>query len=131
MSAPAVAPLQVLYVEDNRVTAMLFEQMLRPYGQLALRLAEDSDDALRLVQDWTPQVLVLDNHLPGISGLDLLGQLRALPALADVPAYMCSADELPQDRQRAMAAGFADYWVKPVSPSQVLDTLLAIAAPRR
>jgi PAS domain S-box-containing protein len=118
-AAPASAPpprtsMRLLYVEDNRINALLFEEAMRLLGGFDLRVAEDGADALTLVRDWTPQVLVLDANLPDMSGFEVLRRLRELPALADVPAYMCSADAMPEDIQRARDAGFDGYWTKPI-----------------
>ena len=60
------------------------------------------------------EVLVLDANLPDMNGYEVLARLRALPALAQVPAFMCSADAMPEDLQRARDAGFQGYWTKPI-----------------
>jgi signal transduction histidine kinase/ActR/RegA family two-component response regulator len=124
---PDQAPLQVLYVEDNRINAMLFEEALRPYEQLALTVAEDGQSALNLVAQSAPEVLVLDAHLPDMDGLALLNALRAVPGLTDVPAYMCSADAMPEDIARAKAAGFSGYWTKPIDIRQITTELTQLA----
>lgn len=121
------APLHVLYVEDNRINAMLFEEALRPYPQLSLEIAEDGQMALSMARDKTPDVLVLDAHLPGMSGFDVLRALRTLPLLENTPAFMCSADAMPDDVARATAAGFAGYWTKPIDIQQVTSILCKLA----
>ncbi|MBT9528275.1 MAG: PAS domain S-box protein [Rhizobacter sp.] len=113
--------LRMLYVEDNRLNAILFEEAMRMHSsQIELRVAEDGDQALTLAQDWQPEVLVLDAHLPGVSGFEVLRMLRTLPGLDNVPAYMCSADAMPEDVKRAYEAGFVGYWTKPINVSSVL-----------
>ncbi|RZK99441.1 MAG: PAS domain S-box protein [Rubrivivax sp.] len=121
------APLHVLYVEDNRINAMLFEEALRPYPQLSLEIAEDGQMALSMARDKAPDVLVLDAHLPGMSGFDVLRALRTLPLLENTPAFMCSADAMPDDVARATAAGFAGYWTKPIDIQQVTSVLCKLA----
>ena len=123
----AGAARRVLYVEDNRINAILFEEALRLRSGIDLRLAEDGAEALELVGQWQPDLLVLDSHLPDMSGYELLRCLRELPALAAVPAVMCSADALEQDLQQARAAGFTGYWTKPIDLARVfadIDHLL-------
>ncbi|MDE2402735.1 MAG: PAS domain S-box protein [Burkholderiales bacterium] len=121
-------PLHVLYVEDNRINAMLFEEALRPYSQLSLDIAEDGQMALDMARDKNPDVLVLDAHLPGMSGFDVLKALRTdLPHLASTPAYMCSADAMPDDLARAKAAGFVGYWTKPIDIGHVTTVLCELA----
>ncbi len=122
-----LSPLRVLYVEDNRINAMLFEEALRPYEQIQLDVAEDGQMALSMVRAQAPHVLVLDAHLPGMSGFDVLKALRTLPDMADVPAFMCSADAMPDDIARAKEAGFAGYWTKPIDIVAVTDELCRLA----
>ncbi len=120
-------PLRVMYVEDNRINVLLFEEALRPYPEIELDIAEDGDMALSMAQSKPPHVLVLDAHLPGMSGFDVLAAMRKLPALANAPAYMCSADAMPEDLARAKAAGFTAYWTKPIDIVTVTTTLRQLA----
>ena len=120
------APLRLLYVEDNRINALLFEEAMRVLGGVELQVAEDGAEALRLARRWTPQALVLDANLPDMHGDELLARLRQLPELATVPAFMCSADAMPEDLARARAAGFLDYWTKPIELPKVSAALDAL-----
>ncbi len=129
-SDSANAPMRVLYVEDNRINAMLFEEALRPYPQLELSIAEDGQMALSMALETQPEVLVLDAHLPGMSGFQVLEALRMLPALANVPAYMCSADAMPEDLVKAEKAGFVGYWTKPIDITAVTTELCRLADSR-
>lgn len=126
---PVDAPaLRMLYVEDNRINAILFEEALRLRAGVELRLAEDGAEALEQLRDWSPDVLVLDAHLPGMDGFELLEMLRRQPGLGSVPAFMCSADAMPDDVRRAAQAGFAGYWAKPINIAKILDDLDRIGA---
>lgn len=123
------APLRVLYVEDDRVCALLMAQTMSGEPGIDLVMAEDGAEALAAVaHGWLPDLLVLDGHLPDTSGHALLARLRALPGLRQVPACMCSADDLAEDHQRATAAGFDHYWTKPVPAAVVLACLKALKA---
>jgi CheY-like chemotaxis protein/anti-sigma regulatory factor (Ser/Thr protein kinase) len=122
-SVPAPGSLRMLYVEDNRINAILFEEALRLRGGIDLQVAEDGAEALAMVAQWHPEILVLDANLPDMSGYDVLARLRELPALADVPAFMCSADAMAEDVQRAAAAGFVGYWTKPIDIARVMGDL--------
>lgn len=103
---------------------------MRPYSQLELGIAEDGQMALSMARETAPEVLVLDAHLPGMSGFQVLEALRALPELADVPAYMCSADAMPEDLAKAKKAGFAGYWTKPIDITAVTTELRRLADSR-
>jgi CheY-like chemotaxis protein len=130
-SRPAADPgpvLRLLYVEDNRINAILFEEAIRLRDGVELRLAEDGAEALDQVRDWRPDVLVLDAHLPGMDGFELLDVLRRQAGLDDVPAFMCSADAMPDDMERAAQAGFAGYWSKPINIARIMSDLDRIRA---
>ncbi len=119
--------MRLLYVEDNRLNAVLFEEMLHALPDIEVRVAEGGRQALELAAAWRPDVLVLDAHLPDVTGIDLLPRMRALPGLNTVPAYMCSADTSPEDIASARRAGFDDYWVKPVNIRSVIEALKSLA----
>jgi CheY-like chemotaxis protein len=118
--------MRVLYVEDNRINALLFEEALKLEPDIELRVAEDGTQALAVAGEWQPDLLVIDSHLPDTSGGDLLPKLRALPGMAEVRAVMCSADAQPEDEQAARAQGFADYWLKPIDIPRLLADLRAL-----
>ena len=119
--------MRLLYVEDNRLNALLFQEMLHAIPDVELKIAEQGHEAMQLAMQWHPEVLVLDAHLPDTTGLDLLPRMRALPGLEGVPAYMCSADTSPEDIASARRAGFDDYWVKPVNIQSVIAALKSLA----
>ena len=123
--------LRVLYVEDNRINALLFAEALRHESSIALEIAEDGEQALEMARQCLPEVLVLDAHLPGMSGFDVLRALRLLPGLEHAPAFMCSADAMPEDIQRAMDAGFRGYWTKPIDVVIVTNELTKLAHERQ
>lgn len=132
--APAPAPqvgaqsnlmpkIRLLYVEDNRINALLFEAVLGARPDIELRIAATGWEALDIVEHWIPDVLVLDANLPDTHGVQLLQQMRGLESLKTTPAFMCSADAMEEDVRLARAAGFIDYWIKPVDFDKVLADL--------
>jgi len=119
-------PLRLLLVEDDRVGALLFSQALLDSAWISLRVAEDGAEALALAASWMPQALLLDAHLPDTDGHRLLQRLREQPAMAAVPAWMCSADNQPEDVARAATSGFVGYWSKPLDVPAILASLRAL-----
>ncbi len=124
---PPSAPLRVLYVEDNRLSALLFEETLRDFPQLLLDIAEDSADAIQIARHHPPDVMVIDAHLPSMTGHELLSLLRELPHLLEAPAYMCSADASTEDKAKALCAGFVGFWTKPIDITEVRAELCRLA----
>ncbi|MCW7538357.1 PAS domain S-box protein [Aquabacterium sp. A7-Y] len=123
--------LRLLYVEDNPINALLFQETLALHPEVTLRIADNGSQGLQAASEERPDVLALDANLPDMNGFELLKRMRELPGLQDVPAYMCSADAMPEDLRRAREAGFAGYWTKPVDLAQVIGDLRALHAALR
>lgn len=120
--------MRVLYVEDNMYNLMLFDDVMRTRDDVEMRMAQNGAQGFEVASNWQPDVLVLDGRLPDIHGIDLLQRMRAIPGLEDTPAFMCSADTLPEHKILAEQAGFTGYWTKPVDFDKVFDELDRIAA---
>lgn len=111
-TAPAQA--QLLYIEDNPVNQLVVQELvaLRPVWQLSL--AGDGQQGLARAASLRPDLILLDLELPDMNGFQVLEALRADPATASIPCIALSASAMPDDLRRAQAAGFAEYWTKPV-----------------
>ena len=108
-----VSELKVLYVEDDRLNIVLMEEVFRTAPHWQLLIAETGAEALQCVRDAAPDLLLVDMNLPDMNGLQLLQALRALDRPAP-PCIALSADTLPEQVGAARAAGFEDYWMKPI-----------------
>lgn len=118
--------MQLLYVDDDRINLMLFENACAALPGLQVSTASDGAEALQLAREQPPQLLVIDLHLPDTDGPTLLQSLRRDAALADVPAFLCSADDSPEVRRLAAAGGFAGCWAKPVDSHTLRRELAAL-----
>lgn len=119
-------PWRVLYAEDDRVAALLFEEALRARARFEVQVAETGAEALALAGQWQPHVLVLDAHLPDTTAIALLPLLRRLPGLADTPVVICSADGPVAGLDAPPAADITAWWTKPVAPARLDDDLAAL-----
>ncbi|MDP2034761.1 MAG: response regulator [Polaromonas sp.] len=127
-SGDELRKMRVLYVEDNMYNLMLFDDVMRTRDDVEMRMAQNGAQGFEVAASWQPDVLVLDGRLPDMHGIDLLQRMRALPGLENTPAFMCSADSLPEHKILAEQAGFTGYWTKPVDFDKVFDELDRIAA---
>ncbi len=116
-------PRRLLYVDDDRINLLLFEELCRVAGGLEMQGATSGEEAIELARAFRPEVLVIDLHLPDTSGYALLAALRAEAGLAEVPAFLCSAEDPADVRDAARAAGFDGCWSKPVDVSALLADL--------
>ena len=120
-------PLRVLYVDDDRVNSLLFVEICRLAGSIEVESAQCGADALELLDTWTPDLLVIDLHLPDTTGFELLPALRLRADAPTLPAILCTADETASVEQRAREVGFDACWTKPVE----LQTVIGAMSTRR
>jgi CheY-like chemotaxis protein len=121
--------MDVLYVEDNPANLRLMVELLGLRPGVRLHTAGDADRGLALAQDLRPALMLLDIQLPGTDGFELLRQLRATGVAA--PAVAVTANAMPADVARGLAAGFEHYLTKPLDLRRVLaivDEALAAQA---
>lgn len=122
----AAAQRRVLYVEDNPINALLMRAVFDGVPGFVLEVVDTGERACEAFAHQRPDVLLLDMHLPDTDGISLLTRLDQQAGLSKVPAIAVSADAMPDDIASARAAGFADYWTKPVDVARVLPSLQAL-----
>lgn len=104
---------KVLAIEDNLSNMILISRVVEAEGYDLLR-AEDGIEALQILEEETPDLILLDINIPGIHGLDLARQLKADESLAKIPLVATTANVLLGDRERCLEAGCDDYLPKPL-----------------
>ncbi len=124
VSAPAPAD-RILVVDDEPDIVALVAYHLAKSGY-RVSTASTGADALRLAQQERPALLVLDLMLPGLSGFDVLEQIRAADATRGVGVLMLTARREEPDRIRGLALGADDYLTKPFSPQELVLRVGAI-----
>ncbi len=113
----------VLYVEDNPANLELVEQIIERRPDLRLLSAADGDHGIEFALADQPEVILMDINLPGVSGVEVMKILRANPLTAHIPIIALSANAVPSDIAKAIAAGFFNYLTKPIRVNQFLDAL--------
>jgi PAS domain S-box-containing protein len=122
--ASTVAPLHTLLcVEDNPANLMLVEKLLERRPDIRLLVARDGIRGIETARAERPDVILMDINLPGISGLIALGILAEDPRTASIPVVALSANAMPGDIKRGLAAGFYRYLTKPIKVDEFMDTL--------
>jgi PAS domain S-box-containing protein len=113
----------LLYVEDNPANLELVEQLVARRADLHLLSAADGDLGIEFARAYQPEVIIMDINLPGISGVEAMRILRSSPETAHIPIIALSANAVPRDIERCLAAGFFDYLTKPIKVGQFMDAL--------
>ena len=109
----AVRPRRILIVDDSRDNRELLQIMLNWEGFVTV-LAGSGEEALASVASAPPDVVLLDLGLPGLSGCDVTTQLKADVATSGIPIVIISGRDDDVTRKRLLAAGAADFLVKPI-----------------
>jgi len=119
----STGPRQVLYIEDEPLNMVLMQEVFRGRAEWTLLTAEDGATGLRIARDARPDLVLADMNLPDMSGLALIGMLRADLQTRGLHCVALSADAMREQIEAALAAGFDDYWTKPIDVERVLDDL--------
>ena len=110
---------RVLVVEDEGAQREVLKYNLEAEGFQVI-LAENGDEALLLVQEENPDLIVLDWMLPNVSGIEVCRRVKADPETRQIPIIMLSARSDEGDRVRGLETGADDYVVKPYSVVELM-----------
>ena len=119
-TAARQARVTVLYIEDNLSNLRLIEQVLSRRPNATLLSAMQGRLGLDLAREHRPDLILLDLHLPDLSGEDVLRQLLAEPRTRDIPVVVLSADATPGQVERLLAVGAQAYLTKPLDVPKFL-----------
>jgi len=124
---------RILVVEDEAALSLLLTYNLEAEGYGVSR-AERGDDAEVMLAETTPDLVILDWMLPGVSGFELCRRMRARESTRDLPIIMLTARGEESERVRGLSIGADDYVVKPFSVPELMArvrSLLRRARPER
>ena len=114
---------RLLYIEDNPVNVLVVEELVATRPQHTLICEVDGTRGLARARSWLPDLILLDMQLPDFDGYEVIAQLRGDPLTAAIPCIALSANAMSEDIRRAKAAGFLDYWTKPIDFKAFLSGL--------
>ena len=119
--------IAILLVDDDTDTLTAVENVLRYHGAEVIR-ATSTDEALALLAERAPTVIVADLSMPDCDGLDLIRRVRGLSSPhGNLPAAVLSAHAASDRESTASAAGFQVYIEKPVRPEVFVNQIAALA----
>ena len=124
----------VLCVEDNPASLQLVEQVLAGRSDLKLLSAPDGRIGVEMARAHRPDIILMDNNMPSMSGREAQAVLRNDPATAQIPIIALTANAMPEAVKQGLAAGFFRYLTKPVDVSELvlaIDSALEESRARR
>ncbi|HKZ81178.1 MAG TPA: response regulator, partial [Pyrinomonadaceae bacterium] len=123
----ALEGLRVMIVDDEAEARDLLTMMLEGRGA-EVKACASAQEALTTINEWPPSILVSDISMPGEDGYSFIKKVRNLgPENRDIPAIALTAFARPEDRMRALAAGFQMHVPKPVEAMELLMVIASLA----
>jgi CheY-like chemotaxis protein/anti-sigma regulatory factor (Ser/Thr protein kinase) len=122
---PVGAVGTILYIEDSHVNVLLVEELVKTIGGLAMASETTGASGVERAAQLQPDLVLVDLQLPDFDGYEVLRRLRADARTRAIPCVALSANAMQEDVDRGLAAGFVDYWTKPI------DFVVFVASLRR
>jgi CheY-like chemotaxis protein len=113
---------KILIAEDNPVNRELLRELLEIWDYEVFE-ACDGLQALAMVEQVGPHLLVLDLGMPGLDGFGVIQRIRADRAYANLPVLAATAYAMRGDREKVLEAGFDGYVSKPISPAALKEEI--------
>ncbi len=111
---------EILIVDDNPANLKLARVLLAGEGY-AIRTANDAEEALLMLDGYTPQLILMDIQLPGVDGLELTRRLKRHPRTRGILIVALTAYAMKGDDEKALAAGCDGYVTKPIDTVTLPD----------
>jgi CheY-like chemotaxis protein len=124
-----VAPARILVVDDEADSRSIIQCRLE-WCHYEVISAGNGEEALKIVEDEKPELVLLDTNMPVMNGLEMLERMRKNPALRDIPVIMVTALCERQHIDAASAYGIAGYVTKPIDFTSLLDKISDILGQR-
>lgn len=110
----------ILVVEDNPLNMKLVVDLLVYRGFNVLKV-DNGEEALEILKEKTPDLIILDIRLAGISGFEVLKQIRKNDHLKGIKVIAMTALAMPEDKEKLQKSGFDDYILKPIDTKEFID----------
>lgn len=120
--------LKVLYIENNPSNLKLVREHLERHKHITMITARTAEQGLELAETRSPDLILMDIGLPGIDGYQALEILQTVETTRNIPVVAISANALPIDIEKGLAAGFKTYLTKPINLEQLTDTIEQVLA---
>ena len=115
-------PETILIVEDNELNMRFFNDVLQACGYDTIQ-SKDGKDTLSLAREHYPDLIIMDDQLPEVSGIEHVKALKADDVLRDIPVVAVTASAMKGDEEMFLEAGFDGYVTKPITVPDFLETV--------
>jgi signal transduction histidine kinase/ActR/RegA family two-component response regulator len=119
---------KVLYIDDIPANVIMMEQIMNRRSDIELLSAGNALDGISIAQNETPDLILMDIHMPGMNGLTAFSELQKSKDTKTIPIFALTADAMDGDVQKALDMGFNGYITKPINVLELLDTIDKVLA---
>jgi putative two-component system response regulator len=122
-ASPEFIDARILVVDDEKANLLLIERILERAGYHDVRSTSDPEAVLGLIEEFRPDLLLLDLKMPRLDGLQILERVRAVDQVSpspSLPVLVLTADATREGKQRALESGARDFLTKPIDVEEVL-----------
>ena len=109
----------ILVIDDTPTVLQMLSALLKDKGHLVL-IAKGGERGLSLAKDKKPDLILLDVMMPGMSGHEVLTELKSNNATKNIPTILITGNNTKEDKEKGLALGASDYLHKPLDPNEVL-----------
>lgn len=113
---------RVLLMEDSEINQLIMQRFFSNVG-VTLHVANNGEDGLALARKVHPDIIIMDMHMPRMTGLEVIVQLRKDPVLAHIPVIAISADAFHEQQDEAKNAGVNEYLIKPIEFDRLYNVI--------
>lgn len=112
---------RILVVDDNPTNILLLKRVFQHAGYSFVRGVQEPTEVAEMVSEWNPDLVILDLHMPGMTGFEVLEQLRANQAEDEfLPILIFTADVTSDAKRKALELGASDFLTKPGDATEIL-----------
>lgn len=116
---------KVIVIDDEPFILMMIEDKLKK-AKIDVTTLRESRNALAVIREKKPELIILDWMMPELSGIDLCKMIKADSELKDIPIFMLTAKGQDSDEQQGIQCGVSRYITKPFSPKSLLEMVQEI-----
>lgn len=117
-----MATKKILVVEDNELNLKLFKDLIETKGY-TVEHTKDGSEAFEMVKVQMPDLILMDIQLHGVSGFDVIKQIKSDPQIASIPIMAVTAFAMKDDKEKILEAGCESYISKPITIGSFLEEI--------
>jgi signal transduction histidine kinase/CheY-like chemotaxis protein len=120
--------MKVLYIEDIPANVELVRRIFKHREEIKLLSASNALTGIELAQSETPDLILMDIHMPGMDGLTAFKKLQTIKKTQNIPVIALTADAMDVEVKKALDIGFKSYITKPIDVTKFLDAIGEVLA---